>query len=108
MTSPIKMEFKVKNESKLSGYPRSLFYYKKRERIVPLNKDLSSKIEDEIIQRPSYRTRRVTAMIRRSGLIVNRKKVRRYMKALNLLHRARKRFRKSVPRTMVVSRTNIF
>ncbi|MEM3192371.1 MAG: hypothetical protein QW292_09820 [Candidatus Parvarchaeota archaeon] len=30
------------------------------------------------------------------------------MKALNLLHRARKRFRKSVPRTMVVSRTNIF
>ncbi|MEM4090953.1 MAG: hypothetical protein QXQ46_09490 [Thermoplasmatales archaeon] len=47
-------------------------------------------------------------MMRRTGLIANRKEVRRHMKALNPLHRARKRFKKSVQRTMVVSRTNIF
>ena len=68
---------------------------------------MSEKISEIIIQRPSYGTRRVTAMIRRSGLIVNRKKVKRHMKALHLIHSYRRRFRKDVSRTIVVSRPNI-
>ena len=100
--------FTMRNASRLSGYPRSLLYYRQRERNVPLDTDLISRIEGIIAQRPSYGTRRVTAMIRRSGLIINRKKVRRHMKELNLLHTHKKRFRKSVPRTMAVSRPNIF
>ena len=47
-------------------------------------------------------------MIKRSGLIVNRKRVKRHMKEMNLLHGYRKRFRKSVPRTIVVPRPNVF
>ena len=50
---------------------------------------------------------RVTAMIRRSGLIVNRKKVKRNMKDLHLIHSYRRRFGKDVSRTIVVSRPNI-
>ena len=65
-------------------------------------------MEGIITQRPSYGTRRVTVMTRRSGLIINRKKVRRHMRELNLLHSHKKRLRKSVPRTMVVPRLNIF
>ena len=75
---------------------------------VRFDTDLEPRIEGIITQRPSYGTRRVTAMIRRSGLIMNRKKVRRHMKELNLLRTHKKRYRKSVPRTMVVSRLNIF
>jgi hypothetical protein len=52
-------------------------------------------MEGIITQRPSYGTRRVTVM-------------RRHMRELNLLHSHKKRLRKSVPRTMVVSRLNIF
>lgn len=47
-------------------------------------------------------------MLIRSGLIVNRKKVKRQMKYLNLLHSHRKTFRKSVPRAIVVTRPNPF
>ncbi|MEM0134516.1 MAG: IS3 family transposase [Thermoplasmatales archaeon] len=108
MTELIGKGYTIKDACTLSGYSRSLFYYEAKDRHIALDPDTSEKIMEIIIQRPSYGTRRVTAMIRRSCLIVNRKKVRRHMKALNLLHRARKRFRKSVPRTMVVSRTNIF
>ena len=100
--------FTIRNASKLSGYPRSLLYYRQRDRNVPLDPDLSSRIEGIITQRPSYGTRRVTAMIKRSGLIVNRKRVKRHMKEMNLLHGYRKRFRKSVPRTVVVPRPNVF
>ncbi|MGC8563219.1 MAG: transposase, partial [Thermoplasmata archaeon] len=99
--------FTMRNASRLSGYPRSLLYYRQRERSVPLDMDLEYRIESIITQRPSYGTRRVTAMIRRSGLTVNRKKVRRHMKDMNLLHSYKKRFRKTVPRTLVVSRPNI-
>jgi putative transposase len=108
MTEMIDRGFTTRSASKLSGYPRSLLYYKRTERNVPLDPDLSSRIEDIILQRPSYGTRRVTAMLRRSGIAVSRKKVKRHMKSLNLLHSHRKKFRKSVPRTIVVSRPNIF
>ena len=108
MNEMIGRGFTARNASRLSGYPRSLLYYRQKGRNVPLDKDLKSRIEGIITQRPSYGTRRVTAMIRRSGLTVNRKKVKRHMKEMNLLHSHKKRFRKSVPRTMVVSRLNIF
>ena len=69
----------MRNASRLSGYPRSLLYYRQRERNVLFDTDLKSRIEGIIAQRPSYGTRRVTAMIRRSGLIINRKKVRNHI-----------------------------
>ena len=108
MNDLVNRGFTSRNAGRLSGYPRSLLYYRQRERYVPLDTDLKSRIEGIITQRPSYGTRRVTAMIRRSGLTVNRKKVRRHMREMNLLHSYRKRYGKSVPRTVVVSRPNIF
>ena len=91
MTELIDSGFTIKNACNLSGYSRSLVYYKAKERHIPLDQEMSEKISEIIVQRPSYGTRRVTAMIRRSGLTVNRKKVRRHMKEMNLLHSDRKR-----------------
>ncbi|MEM0195897.1 MAG: hypothetical protein QW478_12415 [Candidatus Micrarchaeaceae archaeon] len=47
-------------------------------------------------------------MIRRSDLTVNRKRLRGHIKALNFLHSYGIGTNKSVPRTIVVSKTNIF
>ena len=107
MTELIDSGFTINSAFYLSGYSRSLVYYKVKERHIPLDQEMSEKISEIIIQRLSYGTRRVTAMIRRSGLIVNRKKVKRHMKALHLIHSYRRRFRKDVSRTIVVSRPNI-
>ena len=65
MTELIDSGFTIKNACNLSGYSRSLVYYKAKERHIPLDQEMSEKISEIIIQRPSYGTRRVTAMIRR-------------------------------------------
>ena len=78
MTEMIDNGFTIKSACNLSGYSRSLVYYNAKERHIVLDQEMSERINEIIIQRPSYGTRRVTAMIRRSGLIVNRKKVKRH------------------------------
>ena len=107
MNDLVNKGFTIKTACNLSGYSRSLVYYGRRDRNTALDPDLISRIKNIVVQRPSYGTRRVTAMIRRSGLIVNRKKVRRHMKELNVLHSTKKRYRKKVPRMLLVSRPNI-
>ncbi|MFG1415727.1 MAG: DDE-type integrase/transposase/recombinase [Thermoplasmataceae archaeon] len=58
-------------------------------------------------ERPSYGTRRVTAMICRSGSRIGRNRVRRYMDHMNLISTGKKDHRKHVPRTIVVARPNV-
>lgn len=96
----------IKRACELSGYTRSLVYYEPQERKPRPDPVLESRITAIVTERPSYGTRRVTAMIRRSGNTVNRKRVRRHMKAMKLITARKKGVRKKAPRTIVVSRPN--
>lgn len=81
--------------SALSGHPRSTHYYKptpKKSTSVGPNRIkneavLIEAIEKEALEPPSYGVRRITAMFRRSGTVVSRKRVYRLMKLANLVKR---------------------
>jgi putative transposase len=91
----------------LTGIARSMIYYDRRKREPKYDADLERRISDIVMERPSYGTRRVTAMIRRSGIRVGRNRIRRHMRHMNLVTMHKKVHRKHVPRTMVVARPNI-
>lgn len=90
----------VVRASRLSGHPRSSHYYKPMLR-KSISDDADSKIkreaslieaiEKEALSHTSYGVRRITAMLRRGGIIVSRKKVYRLMKLTNLVKRRRVR-----------------
>ena len=65
MTSLVQYGFSRNRACELSGYSRSLLYYKQRKRSIPMDPFLESRINEIVSERPSYGTRRVTAMIRR-------------------------------------------
>lgn len=83
----------VVRASTLSGHPRSTHYYKpiaKKSITADATKirreaSLIEAIEKEALSHPSYGVRRITAMLRRSGIIVSRKRVHRLMKLTNLV-----------------------
>ena len=51
----------------LAGIARSMIYYQRRKREPQYDADLQKRISHIVGERPSYGTRRVTAMIRLSG-----------------------------------------
>ena len=51
----------------LVGIARSMIYYQRRKREPQYDADLERRISDIVTERPSYGTRRVTAMIHLSG-----------------------------------------
>jgi len=73
---------------KLAGLPRSSLYYAPRKRTYTPEKGLCEKIVQICQQRPTYGYRRITAMLKREGCTVNRKKVQRIMGLLGLLHKS--------------------
>ena len=89
----------VVRASLLSGHPRSTHYYKPKENSISEGSTcrirreaaLIEAIEKEALSHPSYGVRRITAMLRRSGIAVSRKRVYRLMKATNLVMRRRLR-----------------
>ena len=91
----------------LTGTARSMIHYQRRKREPQYDADLEIHISDIVTERPSYGTRRVTAMIRRSGIRVGRNRIRRHMRHMNLISTRKKVHRKHVPRTVVVARPNI-
>ena len=91
----------------LTGIARSMIYYQRRKRKQQYDPDLKRRISDIVTERPSYGTRRVTAMIRRSGSRIGRNRVRRHMRHMNLIATHKKVHRKYVLRTVVVVRPNI-
>ncbi len=70
-----------------TGLPRRSFYYSPRKRIYSPEKSICDEIMQICRQRPLYGYRRIAAMLKRKGLLVNRKKVHRIMKELSLLQR---------------------
>ncbi len=92
----------------LTGISRSMIYYKKTKRKERYDSNLEALISDIVRDRPSYGTRRVTAMVRRNGIRIGRNRVRRHMRHMNLITASkRKASRKHVPRTIVVGRPDI-
>lgn len=65
----IDLGISISRSSELSGTSRQSFYYPPEERIHSLDPDITIKIREIAEQRPSYGTRRVTALIRRSGTL---------------------------------------
>ena len=84
-----------------------MIYYQRRKREQQYDADLEKRISHVVEESPSYGTRRVTAMIRRSGSRIGRNRVRRHMRHMNLIATHKKVHRKHVPRTMVVERPNV-
>jgi putative transposase len=97
-------ENNVLKASVLSGYSRSSFYYRSRPKQQQPAAVISSSsrnrrrrstdsaalieaIEKVTLKYPSYGVRRITAMLRRSGIITSRKKVYRLMKLANLVRK---------------------
>jgi putative transposase len=76
------LELSLRHKTKLLKVTRSKFYYKP----VARHDDdyIINKIVDIYESNPVYGYRRMTAIIRRQGSIVNHKKVRRLMRMLNL------------------------
>ena len=89
----------VLKASVLSGYPRSSYYYRPKQKPAVAviisrknRRNIDSGVALEAIEKvaleyPSYGVRRITAMLHRSGIITNRKKVYRLMKLANLVRK---------------------
>ena len=107
MNDLVSKGFPKSRSAYLAGIARSMIYYQRRKREPQYDADLERRISDIVTERPSYGTRRVTAMIRRSGSKIGRNRVRRHMRHMNLIARHKKVHRKYVPRTVVVARPNI-
>jgi putative transposase len=76
--------------SRLSGYARRSYYYRPKQNIIRnprIDLVMLESIEREALAHPSYGVRRITALLRKAGLSVNRKKVYRLMKITNLIKR---------------------
>jgi transposase InsO family protein len=60
---------------------RSSYYYKETQDIQKQKEDadLRDKIEEIVVEHPRYGYRRVTAQLKREGIIVNHKRVLRIM-----------------------------
>ena len=73
------------------GISRSTYYYKPKGS-KSYDADLADRINDIALKYPYYGYRRVTAVLKRDGTVVNHKKVYRIMKDKNILCRIRKSF----------------
>jgi transposase InsO family protein len=76
------------------GISRSTYYYRPKKNMARKKRDvdIADAIEDIATEFPSYGYRRVTAALRRRGMLVNHKKVAKIMKNMGIQCRKRKRF----------------
>ena len=94
-------ENNVLKASVLSGYSRSSYYYRPKQQppaaVISSSRNRCSNdlaeaaileaIEKVALEYPSYGVRRITAMLHRSGITANRKKVYRLLKLANLVRK---------------------
>jgi putative transposase len=74
--------------------PESTYYYKPKDDIAKAkhDADIAGAIEEIAEEFPSYGYRRVTAALKRKGMVVNHKKVLKIMKKMGIQGRKRRRF----------------
>ena len=85
-------ESNILKASVLSGYSRSSYYYRHKQPVISRNRRTDSAtvleaIEKVALEYPSYGVRRITAMLHRSGITANSKKVFSLMKLANLVRK---------------------
>ena len=85
MTELIANGLSKSRSASLAGTARSMIYYQRRKRKPQYDPDLERRISDIVTERPSYGTRRVTAMIRRSGFVVGRNRIIRHMRHMDII-----------------------
>ena len=107
MTELIANGLSKSRSASLTGTARSMIYYQRRNRKPQCDFDLEKSISHIVGERPSYGTRRVTAMICHSGIRVGRNRIRRHMRHMNLISTRKKVHIKNVPRAIAVARSNI-
>jgi len=73
----------VSEQCKLLGIHRSGLYYKPRP-VSALNLHLMKIIDQEIYDKPFYGVRRMTHLLRRRGYFVNRKRIQRLYRLMNI------------------------
>lgn len=76
------------------GLSRSSYYYKVKE-VRKNDADIADIINDIALEHPYYGYRRVTAALKRKGLVINHKKAYRIMKDNNILCKIKKSFNKT-------------
>lgn len=77
--------------ARISGISLSGYYYRPRKRRVErINPEVKDKIMDIAAERPTYGYRRIWALLRNSGILVNRKTIQRALRKNNLALPARK------------------
>jgi transposase InsO family protein len=76
------------------GISRTAYYYKSKK-MKPEDMKLQDIINDIALEFPYYCYRRVTAALKRKGLIINHKKVHRIMKDNNILCKIKRSFKKT-------------
>lgn len=76
------------------GISRSTYYCRPKKNIVKAKRDtdIADAIEEVATDFPSYGYRRITAALRRKGMVVNHKKVAKMMKKMGLQFRKARRF----------------
>jgi len=76
------------------GISRSTYYYRPKKNMAKKKRDadIADAIEDIAEEFPSYGYRRITAALKRRGMVVNHKKVLKIMKNMGIQGRKKKRF----------------
>ena len=78
----------------MMGMSRATYYYRPKDKAErnKRDRDLSKKIRDICYRYPFYGYRRVTAALRRKGIVVNHKKVLKLMREMNIQVKKKKRY----------------
>jgi putative transposase len=77
-------DLSLRSQFELLGLNRSSYYYKKID-CEQKDQNIANKIYELWLKYPFYGYRKVTAVLRREGLIINHKKIQRLMKQMNLV-----------------------
>jgi putative transposase len=76
-------ELSLRSQFELLNLNRSSFYYQK---IVPdeVEQNIANRINEIWLRHPFYGYRKITAVLRQEDILINRKKVQRLMKQMDL------------------------
>jgi transposase InsO family protein len=85
-------EYPVTLLGDLVGCSRSSYYHQAKE---PDETEIKAAIKDAAGEWPTYGYRRITAQLRRQGWVVNRKRVRRLMQAMDIKAKIKRRSRRT-------------
>lgn len=77
------VDLSLRSQFEILDLNRSSYYYKKIA-ANQLNQDIANKISEIWLKYPFYGYRKITAVLRNEGIIINHKKVQRLMQQMNL------------------------